>query len=96
MPVTRRTPKAELLRQLILDMLQLDGALRSRAEGMTAMHGKTAVLSSPAVVRLLGNSQLLADLGGRLALGELDLGPTELGHNLLRRIAFPRRSSTPF
>ena len=41
MPVTRRTPKAELLRQLILDMLQLDGALRSHAEGMTAMHGQT-------------------------------------------------------
>ena len=39
--MTRRTPKAELLRQLILDMLQLDGALRSRAEGMTAMHGQT-------------------------------------------------------
>ncbi len=41
MPVTRRSPKAELLRQLILDMLQLDGALRSHAEGMTAMHGQT-------------------------------------------------------
>ncbi len=41
MPVTRRTPKAELLRQFILDMLQLDGALRSHAEGMTAMHGQT-------------------------------------------------------
>ncbi len=41
MGVTRRSPKAELLRQLILDMLQLDGALRFRAEGMTAMHGQT-------------------------------------------------------
>ncbi len=39
--MTRRTPKAELLRQLILDMLQLDGALRSHAEGMTAMQGQT-------------------------------------------------------
>ncbi len=41
MPVTKRNPKAELLRQFILDMLQLDGALRSHAEGMTAMHGQT-------------------------------------------------------
>jgi len=40
-PVTRRTPKAELLRKFILDMLQLDGVLRSHAEGMTAMHGQT-------------------------------------------------------
>ncbi len=41
MPVTKRTSKAELLRQFLLDMLQLDGALRSHAEGMTAMHGQT-------------------------------------------------------
>ena len=41
MPVTKRSPKAELLRQFILDMLQLDGALRSHAEGMTASHGQT-------------------------------------------------------
>ena len=41
MSVTKRTPKAELLRQLILDMLQLDGTLRSHAEGMTAKQGQT-------------------------------------------------------
>ncbi len=41
MPVTKRTPKAELLRQFLLDMLQLDGALRSNAEEMTALHGQT-------------------------------------------------------
>ena len=41
MPLTKRTPKAELLRQFLLDMLQLDGALRSHADGMTAMHGQT-------------------------------------------------------
>jgi DNA-binding MarR family transcriptional regulator len=39
--LTKRTPRAELLRQLILDMLQLDGALRRRAEGMTAEQGQT-------------------------------------------------------
>ena len=41
MPVTKRTPKAELLRQFILDMLQLDGAMRSHGEAMTARHGQT-------------------------------------------------------
>jgi len=39
--LTKRTPRAELLRQLILDMLQLDGALRREAEGMTAEQGQT-------------------------------------------------------
>jgi DNA-binding MarR family transcriptional regulator len=39
--LTKRTLRAELLRQLILDMLQLDGALRRRAEGMTAEQGQT-------------------------------------------------------
>ena len=39
--MTRRTAKAELLRRFILDMLQLEGAMRSRVEGMTAEHGQT-------------------------------------------------------
>jgi DNA-binding MarR family transcriptional regulator len=39
--VTKRTPKAELLRQFILDMLQLEGAMHSHAVGMTAKHGQT-------------------------------------------------------
>ena len=39
--MTKRTPKAELLRQLILDMLQLDGAMARRAEAITAEQGQT-------------------------------------------------------
>jgi len=39
--MTKRTPKAELLRQLILDMLQLDGAMMRRVKAMTADQGQT-------------------------------------------------------
>ncbi len=39
--VTRRTANAELLRQFILDLLRLEGALRRHTEGLTAEQSET-------------------------------------------------------
>ena len=39
--MTRRTPKAELLRQFLLEMLELQGQLARHAEGMTAEYSQT-------------------------------------------------------
>jgi hypothetical protein len=54
------------------------------ALGLVELH--PAVLLAPAVVGLLGDRQVLADLGQRGALGRLDLGLAELGDDRLGRV----------
>ncbi len=98
--VTRRTPKAELLRRLILDMLQLDGALRSHAEGMTAEQGQTParwkvltaagcdVRTVPQIARRMGLTrqavQRIANQLVRDGLAELVENPDHRGSPILR------------
>jgi site-specific DNA recombinase len=48
---------------------------------------QAAVLAAPAVIRILGDRQVLADLGDRRPPGRLDLGLAELADDLLGRVA---------
>lgn len=100
MSITRRTPKAELLRQLILDMLQLDGALRSHAEEMTAREGQTParwkvltaagcdVRTVPQIARRMGLTrqgvQRIANQLARDGLVEFVENPDHRGSPILR------------
>ena len=103
--LTRRTPRAELLRQLLLDMLQLDGAMRRAAEEMTGRQDQTParwkvltaagcdVRTVPQIARRMGRPrQAVQRIANQLVedgLAEFVDNPDHRGSPILR----PKRGS---
>ena len=70
------------------ELLQASVLLLELLQALGLVELETAVLLPPALVGLLGDSDLLASLGNALALREHELSFAELGDDFFRTVTF--------
>ena len=70
------------------ELLQASVLLLELLQALGLVELETAVLLPPALVGLLGDSDLLASLGNALALREHELSFAEIGDHLFRSVTF--------
>ncbi len=73
-------------------LLQVSDLFLQPLEPLGLMSVETSVFLTPALEGLLADPEFLADLRGRLFLGQLNLRLSELIHDLLDGVAVPCHS----